>query len=104
VKRRVLIIDLDCPFGINHYDLVDCEECQTQEILLDKTLQTISPQGSSTVTWTTISTSSTTEWGGMGDSSTSVFYLDNGTDLTTMTNLKMLFTTDSTTSTVMSKI
>jgi len=98
VKRRILIVDLDCPFGINHYDLVDCEECQSTEILLDKTLQTISPQGSSTVTWTTISGGSTTQWG----NTTDIFYVDNGAD--SDTNLKISFTTDSTTSTVTSKI
>lgn len=36
MKRRILIVDLDCPFGINHFDLMDCDQCATVDKLFEK--------------------------------------------------------------------
>ncbi len=36
MKRRTLIVDLDCPFGINHFDLLLCDRCVNMDTLVDK--------------------------------------------------------------------
>lgn len=36
MKRRILIVDLDCPFGINHFDLMLCDECVNGEMMAEK--------------------------------------------------------------------
>jgi hypothetical protein len=40
VNRRILIIDLDCPFGINHFDLVECDSCAIEDTTVNTGLVT----------------------------------------------------------------
>ncbi len=72
MKRRTLIVDLDCPFGINHFDLMECDMCVDQEMILEKMktgivnpLSNVPPfapvQTNQTIEWTTISAGSTTD-------------------------------------------
>jgi len=105
VKRRTLIVDLDCPFGINHFDLVDCNECENSGILLDKAMNPMIPQGNSTIQWTTISGNSSSHgWGNAYDTDTFIFYDNGAGDSITsepLKNFSIEFTTDVSTTTAL---
>lgn len=106
MKRRILIVDLDCPFGINHYDLVDCGECENSEFLLDKAMKPIIPQQNSTIQWTTISGNSSTHgWGNAYNVDTTFIFYDNmaGDSIISepLKNFKIEFTTDVSTTTAL---
>ena len=54
MKLRTLIVDLDCEFGINHFNLVPCEECLATSKRVENLIATPFVQDSShTFQWTT---------------------------------------------------
>ena len=41
MKLRTLIVDLDCPYGINHFQLLPCEDCFVAEEMKKNLAKTI---------------------------------------------------------------
>ncbi len=87
MKLRTLIVDLDCPYGINHFNLMPCEECLMPKDL-SKTITAPVPFHAPITDykfqWTTTDTNDTTvTWG--NDTSTSAHadhFTVNASDIT----------------------
>lgn len=91
MKLRTLIVDLDCPFGINHFNLVECDQClftvvETDNVFDVKWNMAPYQQTPSTGTWTITAPATTTDvtWtnvGGTGMTTTSFHAYSNASDI-----------------------
>ncbi len=88
MKLRTLIVDLDCAYGINHFNLVPCDECLATNEKVNTLIATPFVQDSShTFQWTTNDTADYTVTYSGGSSTTAAHFdhlhvTPNGGDIT----------------------
>ena len=91
MKRRTIIVDLDCPFGINHFDLIPCDDCLEHDlstIPIPMASPPFAPVTTQTFEWTTIGSSTTdASWTNIsgGPITSPVYKIELGNDTDTKT-------------------